>query len=666
MALTPYPSLATIPEIVANGLKIPASYLPTGGGSGNVVYASTAASAVADCNLFTGLTASGGTPTDNAAALNAVLATATANAPVHLILDGGFAIGYPGLLIPATGHVTISGQGWSTGLYVLPGSNATPITNFAGTDLARNQEWFPGGGPTANRGSNVTLANFRIHCNRGTYPNGNCNGGVDGTNGAAFAPDARSSQNDKYLLTGPWFVGLDNLTIEDLWIYDAPTFHVNLSACTKVKIRGCRIEAATPSFTGNTDGIHCNGGCSEVAITDCWLSTGDDAIGINLEEGNGEPGSDFLIDNIFLHGCLNAGRLYGLAFGTSQRVSITNVRGTVRNAGFNIGYEGGGVSASEANHSVYFGNVELAFIADDDNRKAIVWINSSAGNIDVVDCGFVSPTIAAPIVKMNDNAQIVASLRIINPRIHRSPTGGAACWIFEGTVGTVGRLEIRGASVTESVGSTYDDIVNLVNLNGTTVFDSLSFSGYLEGVGTAINVTSSSSVGAIDIPDLVHQANTGTDAAHSVVVANSTPVNAGRYRLVNCAGLTSGPATLTALARLDSPTFTGKVTSPVRVTTPHADTDGATITLDFSLSDFHTVTLGGSRTLAFANATAGQVVRIELIQDGTGSRLVTWPTVRWPSATAPTLATAAAKADLVAIAVRADGTYAGALSIPNY
>jgi len=98
-----------------------------------------------------------------------------------------------------------------------------------------------------------------------------------------------------------------------------------------------------------------------------------------------------------------------------------------------------------------------------------------------------------------------------------------------------------------------------------------------------------------------------------------------------------------------------------------ADTDAATINFDLSVTDKHTVTLGGNRTLNLTNMQNGQVALIELVQDATGSRTVTWtPTIRWTGGTAPTLATAASKADLLTIWRRADGTYVGALSIPNY
>src|SRR5262249_41644043 len=150
-----------------------------------------------DCDLSTGAKIGGGTPTDNAAAINAVLATATATGPVHLIIDGGSAIGSP-ILIPPTGHVTISGRGWNDGLFVKAGSNCNAIQNFADTDLAIYQAWQPGGAQSI-AGSNVTIRDLRIVGNRGTYPNGNVSatnntdGTIDGTTAplAVYGPDAR-------------------------------------------------------------------------------------------------------------------------------------------------------------------------------------------------------------------------------------------------------------------------------------------------------------------------------------------------------------------------------------------------------------------------------------------------------------------------------------------
>ena len=77
------------------------------------------------------------------------------------------------------------------------------------------------------------------------------------------------------------------------------------------------------------------------------------------------------------------------------------------------------------------------------------------------------------------------------------------------------------------------------------------------------------------------------------------------------------------------------------------DTDAATITMDWNIGGAHSVTLGGNRTIAWANPLDGQFIFVFLRQDGTGSRTVTWPaTVSWASGTAPTLTVTAAKTDI--------------------
>jgi hypothetical protein len=78
-------------------------------------------------------------------------------------------------------------------------------------------------------------------------------------------------------------------------------------------------------------------------------------------------------------------------------------------------------------------------------------------------------------------------------------------------------------------------------------------------------------------------------------------------------------------------------------------TDGATISWDVSTKSVAKVTLGGNRTLSAPSnsAGAGQFVSLLVIQDGTGSRTLTWNAVyEFASDTAPTLTTTGGKGDL--------------------
>ena len=76
--------------------------------------------------------------------------------------------------------------------------------------------------------------------------------------------------------------------------------------------------------------------------------------------------------------------------------------------------------------------------------------------------------------------------------------------------------------------------------------------------------------------------------------------------------------------------------------------DGATPAWDVSTESCAKITIAGNRTIgAPSNGVAGQFISLLIIQDGTGSRTMTWNAVyEFASDTAPTLTTTAAKADL--------------------
>ena len=90
------------------------------------------------------------------------------------------------------------------------------------------------------------------------------------------------------------------------------------------------------------------------------------------------------------------------------------------------------------------------------------------------------------------------------------------------------------------------------------------------------------------------------------------------------------------------------------------DTDGATITFDKNVSDFHNVVMAGNRILALSNMATGDRIVLRLTQDATGSRIPTWfTTIKWAGGTAPTLTTTANKADMFGFICTSSGNYDG-------
>ena len=194
------------------------SYLAASGTSGTL-QVSKFATLDADCT--TGAKIGGGTATDNTQKLNAVLLTASQSNPIDLVFNACTVTS--GLIFPQGGYTTIEGNGWTSGLFVLSGSNAPAITNGWGiypvtvSGLGKSPIVIP------SQGSSVLLRNFRVNGNRaGNAVGGDLRGGA-----GQFVPGVSVSS-------------VKGLTLDTVWIYDAPTYAFmgdNLSNLTATNCR---------------------------------------------------------------------------------------------------------------------------------------------------------------------------------------------------------------------------------------------------------------------------------------------------------------------------------------------------------------------------------------------------------------------------------------------
>lgn len=131
--------------------------------------------------------------------------------------------------------------------------------------------------------------------------------------------------------------------------------------------------------------------------------------------------------------------------------------------------------------------------------------------------------------------------------------------------------------------------------------------------------------------------NVGSDAQGDVYYRNSSGV------FTRLAPGTNGQYLKTQGAAADP--IWADITSS---TSRYQLTDAATIDINWANGAHQYVTLGGNRTFTFTGGVAGGKYILEIIQDGTGSRTVTWPaTAKWPGGTAPTLTTTAAAKDFI-------------------
>ena len=126
----------------------------------------------------------------------------------------------------------------------------------------------------------------------------------------------------------------------------------------------------------------------------------------------------------------------------------------------------------------------------------------------------------------------------------------------------------------------------------------------------------------------------------------------------------AGLTTLTGSETLTNKTLTNPTVTNY-VETPFSATPTSTITLALTNGTVQIITLGGNVTVTMPTATSGKSFVMMLKQDGTGSRTVTWSTVKWAGGTAPTITSTASRLDLLSFF--ADGTnWYGAVISQNY
>ena len=112
-----------------------------------------------------------------------------------------------------------------------------------------------------------------------------------------------------------------------------------------------------------------------------------------------------------------------------------------------------------------------------------------------------------------------------------------------------------------------------------------------------------------------------------------------------------GDVTLTGTETLTNKTLTTPTLTNPTVTnyveTPYSANSGTAITLALTNGTVQIITLTGNATITMPTATSGKSFIMYLKQDATGSRTVTWSTVKWAGGTAPTITSTASRQDIL-------------------
>lgn len=263
--------------------------------------------------------------TDDTPVLQRVLDVAADGRPVHLIIDGPALVSGLNVYGNTTVECNVGG-----GLYLRDNSSRAIIRN-------------------AHR-SRGAITDERIQI-RGCFLNGNRDHqpsaaiavlGVPGWTGPS------NKEKDGTFITGLQFLGVNDLTIEGVTLWNVRSFASLIGNASRVDIRNvtldCGVGPAPDSFEfGWTDGLHFAGPLRYVTIDSVKIRLGDDGIAFNANDSDTDdltvhndfgpyvgqgPITDVLVSNVQLMDTDHAFRI----FSTNQRIdriSISNVVGTI-------------------------------------------------------------------------------------------------------------------------------------------------------------------------------------------------------------------------------------------------------------------------------------------------------------------------------------------------
>ena len=247
-----------------------------------------------------------------------------------------------------------------------------------------------------------------------------------------------------------------------------------------------------------------------------------------------------------------------------------------------------------------------------------------------------------------DLNNVLSAINTLNSGTSRPASAVANSLWLDTTTSTAPTLKYYDGADDISL-ATIDHTANTVNWLDSTV----SITGIsTTATGTVLTLTDTSISSTQDIR-LPTAKSIADDSGNEYIKFVKTASAVNEISITNSATGTSPDLSVTGSDTNIGLSITTKGTGLIKLNDgayfPEATlTDGATITWDVSTAQVAKVTLGGNRTLsAPTNSATGQFISLLVIQDGTGSRTLTWNSAyEFASDTAPTLTTTASLGDL--------------------
>jgi hypothetical protein len=160
------------------------------------------------------------------------------------------------------------------------------------------------------------------------------------------------------------FESCTDITLTDLRIIESPSWAVTIKWSERIQVRGLYITSDLDAGV-NSDGLDIDG-CKDVTISDCIITTGDDAIVLKSSQGRNLHYQD--VENVTVSNCVLSSTSTGLKIGTEtvgdfRDIVFSNcvIRNTNRGLSIVVRY-GGTVE------NVLFSNITI-----ETNRKHFNW-----------------------------------------------------------------------------------------------------------------------------------------------------------------------------------------------------------------------------------------------------------------------------------------------------